>query len=70
MIIQSLYPILFSASINHNEFKGFGTITGAGFIDDNGRIYGESISLKMGPGEDDQEIIDVFLRRHTDGDKA
>lgn len=66
VMIDEIWPVLFSGAIEHRRMEGLGRITSAGFVaieGDQVRCYGESVSLEMGVGPEDVEIITAFLRR-------
>ena len=66
VMIEECTPVIFTDPISHKDLKGHGEITSAGFLHfESGElhVYGESLSLKMGPGPRDKELIEAFLAR-------
>lgn len=64
-MVDRIFPVLFSAAIQHRQMAELGRITSAGFMrieGDRVHCYGESVSLKMGVDPEDEEIIAQFLR--------
>lgn len=53
-------PILFPVTVNHDRFKELRP-SHAGFYDDRQGVNGYSITLKLFPGENDNQIIKEFL---------
>ena len=65
VIIDGFRVHLFDSSTEHKKYESLGKVTSAGFVHIDGDIvqtYGESISLKMGPAEDDSMLIRMLLR--------
>ncbi len=63
-IIDRLYPIISIGPFSHEDFKTHGNITSAANLKiENGRVicYGHSHSLKLGPHNDDEKILNMFL---------
>lgn len=68
VIINEDTPIIFPEHIDHSKFSSVGRITSAGFCafdkDKLGtwlQVYGESISLKLKPAEDDKIWLNMLL---------
>lgn len=68
VIINEDFPIIFPEHIEHCKFSEIGKITSAGFCalekDKLGSwlaVYGESISLKLKPAEDDKIWLNMLL---------
>ena len=62
---------IFPGTMNHADIVGgvAQTVTGAGFVcmhpKENRLVcYGYSETLKIGPGEDDEMILNAFMVRH------
>jgi hypothetical protein len=54
--------IIFSKGIGHDEMaEKFKKILSAGFVSQDWKIYGESISLKIESRERDQLLLDIAL---------
>lgn len=67
VIIDEVFPIIFSDGMNHNDFKYHGKITSAGricFTDNKVFCFGESTSLKLKPAETDELRINTMLEKY------
>lgn len=66
IVIDRFKLVVFKEYFQHREVaEGLtgngGKVTGAGFIDQQGGVYGESFSLGIEPGEHDQRLVnDMF----------
>ena len=72
IISDEMFPIIFSPAIQHSDFRNFKPTSagmcrirkeedGGGFIVD---CYGESISLKLKPGDHDEAVIRLLLNEY------
>lgn len=64
IILDDCFPVLFTGAQEHGNVKAGRKVTSAGFWKViNGKVstYGNSLSLKMSPGEFDAEIIQKMI---------
>jgi hypothetical protein len=70
VMVDTAFPVIFFANMQHKAFSGIGKITSAGLVRIIGRersfeveTYGESAGLKMRPEDEDAGIIKLFLEK-------
>ena len=66
IIIDFVFPVLFTDAIEHKKMANGRFVTSAGFVkivDGKVEVYGDSISLKLKPDVDDADIISLMLER-------
>jgi hypothetical protein len=66
VIVDNVFPIIFSDGMKHSDFIHRGEITSAGMIKISGdevHCYGESVSLKLKPDVTDELRIKTMLER-------
>lgn len=68
VVIKGSYPVVFSAAMQHSEFRCLGSITSAGFFwitERNGKphisTYGNSVSLNLKPDTNDANLLKRLL---------
>lgn len=75
VIVDHIFPIIFTDAHNHKQFQYIGKVTSAGFfrIVSEGTVervetYGCSQSLNMVPNEHDKNVISNFLFKKGEHD--
>lgn len=64
VIVKNEFPILFDEKFQHVDMAYHGDVSSAGFfLVDDGKLhcFGESATLNIGPGENDEKILASFL---------
>lgn len=64
IMIDGMFPVIFSPNFTHSDMAKDKNVTSAGFIDDKGNVKGYSDSLGMGPKEKDQKIINLITKNY------
>jgi hypothetical protein len=64
IMIDEVFPVIFSDGMKHSDFKKMGNITSAGMVrilNDEINCFGKSVSLKLEPTKIDALIIKNML---------
>ncbi len=73
VIIDHCFPIVFAGPFKHKDARAFShNITSAGFVEfrDGKAVVGveASYTLNIGPDAEDENLLDIFFGKESDGD--